>query len=164
MTTTRDTQRCRAITEDGERCSRPADGDGCCYQHDPDDRTVETVTADGGGTDVGLTAEREDGNGSAARSDATQDGGDLDGVMDVRALAEDVTGDVVGAPLDRIIEVGRRDDGDGWLVVVEAVERRAVPDTEDLLGRYELRFDGDGTVEGYRRRRRYRRGDEVGDG
>ena len=164
MTTTQDARRCRARTEDGDRCSRPADGDDFCYQHGPEDATARTVTADGGETGVELTADGRDGNGSTDPSDTAGSGGDIAGVMDVRALVEDVTGDVVGAPLDRIIEVGRRDDGDGWLVVVEAVERRAVPDTEDLLGRYEIQLDGSGTVEGYRRGDRYRRGADLDDG
>ncbi|MCW8172936.1 hypothetical protein D8S78_15275 [Natrialba swarupiae] len=47
---------------------------------------------------------------------------------------------------------------DGWLAIVEVVERRSVPDTQDIIGRYEVELDDDVTVHGYRRLDRYRRG------
>jgi Gas vesicle synthesis protein GvpO len=48
---------------------------------------------------------------------------------------------------------------DGWRVMVELVERRGVPDTNDLLGVYELRLDPHGNVMRYERIRLRRRGD-----
>uniref|UniRef100_UPI00366FD822 gas vesicle protein GvpO, halophile-type n=1 Tax=Cryptosporangium minutisporangium TaxID=113569 RepID=UPI00366FD822 len=43
---TRSSGQCKAVTEDGERCSRPAGDDGFCYQHDESDPTVsETESA-----------------------------------------------------------------------------------------------------------------------
>lgn len=80
---------------------------------------------------------------------------DLD-VSDARDVGRAVTGDLTGFPLDRIVEVERR--GDQWRVVAEVVERRAVPDTQDLLGRYVITLDTAGGVRGYGRNRRYRRG------
>jgi hypothetical protein len=50
------------------------------------------------------------------------------------------------------------EDG-GWRVTAELVERRGVPDTNDLIGVYELRLDGSGTVTKYERTRLRRRGD-----
>ena len=220
MANTQDTQQCRARTADGERCTRSADEDGFCYQHGPEDETVDDAAGNGDGADAASTAneqgatatdggtsaeqaEAEDGDGDEdaegtdtgddegqeqtdaddeeseseeqsdtgsengegeQRTDAGSDG-DISGVMDVRTRAESVTSDVVGAPLDRIIEIERREaDGEnGWLVVVEALERKAIPDTEDLLGRYAIQFGQDGSVTGYRLRERYRRSAEISD-
>ncbi|WP_433115942.1 gas vesicle protein [Micromonospora sp. CA-246542] len=52
---------------------------------------------------------------------------------------------------------------DGWLVGVEVVEARRIPDSTDLLGLYEVELDVEGSLVGYRRVRRYQRGKgEVG--
>jgi len=39
-------------------------------------------------------------------------------------------------------------DGE-WKVTVEALERKAVPDTQDLLGRYEIRISDNGKLIGW---------------
>ncbi|MBA9004018.1 MULTISPECIES: gas vesicle protein GvpO [Thermomonospora] len=46
----------------------------------------------------------------------------------------------------------------GWVVDVEVVETRRIPDTADMLAVYQVELDGDGEVTGYRRARRYQRG------
>jgi hypothetical protein len=51
-----------------------------------------------------------------------------------------------------------RDDA-GWRVTAEVVERRAVPDSGDLLGIYELRLDEGGGILRYERTRMRRRSD-----
>ncbi|MCF0093423.1 gas vesicle protein [Micromonospora sp. NPDC049114] len=52
---------------------------------------------------------------------------------------------------------------DGWLVGVEVVEARRIPNSTDLLGLYEVELDIEGNLLGYRRVRRYQRGKgEVG--
>jgi hypothetical protein len=55
----------------------------------------------------------------------------------------------------------------GWKAVVEVLERKAVPDTQDLLGRYELTLNEDGELLGYKqvlvRRRQDRLGIEFGE-
>jgi hypothetical protein len=206
---------CRAVTEDGERCSRSAADDGFCHQHGPDDETVDDRgdggdQTDGGGRDEsgnqdesGTGTEGEEGTGSEdgdeasddqtereertgrdgrepdggveASDESTQgadptpdpddpelglsddDDGDLD-VLAVRDAVEEVAEDLIGHPLDGIIEIAGTDDG--WQVVVEVVERSAVPDTQDLLGQYSVTLDDSGNVTGYRLAERYRRGDE----
>lgn len=40
-------------------------------------------------------------------------------------------------------------DGGEWKVRVEVLERKAVPDTQDLLGRYEIRLDENGQLIGW---------------
>ena len=78
-------------------------------------------------------------------------------LVDVRNAAQATATELVGHDLDGVIQVTA--DEDGWLAVVEVVERHAVPDTQDILGRYELQFDEAGRVTGYRRVGRYRRSD-----
>jgi hypothetical protein len=48
-------------------------------------------------------------------------------------------------------------DGDGWIVLVEVLELRRVPDTMDVLATYEVVVDTDGDVTSLQRRRRYHR-------
>lgn len=38
----------------------------------------------------------------------------------------------------------------GWKIIAEVLERKSIPDTEDILGRYELMFDGKGELIGYK--------------
>ena len=90
-------------------------------------------------------------------SDATDTGGGGVGIVDVRNQVRNVAADLIGRPLDGITEV--RADDDGWYTTVEVIERNSIPDTQDILGRYELDLDADANVTGYRRLRRYRRGD-----
>ena len=47
---------------------------------------------------------------------------------------------------------------DGWTVQVEVVEMRRIPDTTDVLALYEVTTDKQGSLQGYRRLRRYARG------
>lgn len=208
--TAAETERCRARTEDGERCSRPAREDGFCYQHDADDPTAteaESQAADGGGTaadgdgdgtrdrsradggdgaggdgaggdDAAATADPDataDDDGGSAGSDGepTSGGGDTDAasaeggdtgsddapaILEVRQAVESAAEEIIGRPLDGVLEVSP-DEEVGWRVEVEVVERAAVPDTQDILGRYEVHVGDEARVRGYRRLERYRRGD-----
>lgn len=56
-----------------------------------------------------------------------------------------------------VTSVSRADQG--WQVIAELVERRAVPDTSDLLGVYELRLDEGGNLLRWQRTRMRRRCD-----
>jgi len=86
----------------------------------------------------------------------TSGGADL---WDARETAERVANELIDDPFDGIIEITRAEEGDGWTGVVEVIERSAIPDTQDILGRYEVSIGGDGDLEGYRLTGRYRRGD-----
>jgi len=46
-----------------------------------------------------------------------------------------------------------------WHVTVELIERKAIPDAQDLLGVYEVVLDDGGSVIGYHRKRVRRRSD-----
>ncbi len=80
------------------------------------------------------------------------------GLYEARDVGRAIASDLIGSPLDSIIEVGEQGD-DGWRVVAEVVERNSIPDTQDVLGRYVISLGPDGTVQGYGRAGRYRRGD-----
>jgi hypothetical protein len=49
-------------------------------------------------------------------------------------------------------------DGELWRVTVDVLELPRVPNTTDLLGSYTVQLDEQGTLRGYKRVRRYQRG------
>jgi len=49
-------------------------------------------------------------------------------------------------------------DGEFWRITVDALELSRIPNTTDVLGEYEVRLDEKGTLRGYRRTRRFQRG------
>jgi hypothetical protein len=53
---------------------------------------------------------------------------------------------------------------EGWLVTLEVVEVRRVPDSTDVLASYEVELDDDGGLLGYRRVRRYYRAQSDANG
>jgi hypothetical protein len=48
-----------------------------------------------------------------------------------------------------------------WKVTVEVLERKAVPDTQDLLGRYEIRLNKNGELIGWTQKIIRRRCDTI---
>jgi hypothetical protein len=68
---------------------------------------------------------------------------------------------LIGRPVEGVVEVSREDDG--WLVGVEVLEIARVPNTNDVLGVYEVELDQYGELQGYRRRTRYLRGSTDSD-
>jgi hypothetical protein len=159
-----DADQCRALTADGERCENAARDDGFCHQHDESDPTIDDDTNDD--TDGDEQSSTEDD--VSSESTDGEDGGDggAANLIEVRDVVRSNAGQLIGHPFDALIEVGRRngDDGDddGWLAVVECVERKSVPDTQDILGRYEIELDAQGQFQAYRRIQRLRRGDTGG--
>jgi hypothetical protein len=49
-------------------------------------------------------------------------------------------------------------DGELWQVTVDALELERIPNTTDLLGTYVVQLDAGGTLRGYKRARRFVRG------
>lgn len=47
---------------------------------------------------------------------------------------------------------------EGWTILLEALERKAIPDTMDVLGLYELRMDDEGHLLGLDRKKLRKRG------
>jgi Gas vesicle synthesis protein GvpO. len=79
------------------------------------------------------------------------------GLLEAQRRAREVTAELLDYEFDGVIKVEMT--GDNWRTVVEVVERNAVPDTQDIIGRYEITLDATGTLSGYELVERYRRGD-----
>ncbi|RNM12704.1 gas vesicle protein [Nocardioides pocheonensis] len=62
---------------------------------------------------------------------------------------------LVGCPAEGVTAIRRVEDG--WTAMVDVLELERVPETTDVLASYEVTFDGDGEVTGYRRVRRFQR-------
>ena len=71
-----------------------------------------------------------------------------------RSLSE--LAELVGHEAEGVTSLERTDDG--WLVAIEVVEVRRIPDTSDVLAEYEVTTDRQGRLQSYRRARRYSRG------
>ena len=169
MATETTAEQCHAITSDGERCQREATEDGFCYMHDESDQTVDSYDESSEADDADSSDSNPDeANADAADGDDTDSdtaaddvaSGELNGVLDVRRAVESLAPDVIGRELDAVIGVEAVDDA--WRAVVEVVERPAVPDSQDIIGRYEIELS-DGSVTGFRRVDRYRRSDTTAD-
>jgi hypothetical protein len=63
---------------------------------------------------------------------------------------------LTGRPIEGVNGLERNGD-DGWVVTLEVVELRRVPDSTDVLGSYAVTVDERGELEGYTRTRRYYR-------
>ena len=48
---------------------------------------------------------------------------------------------------------------EGWAILIEALERKAIPETMDVLGLYELRLDDEGHLLGLDRKKLRKRGE-----
>ncbi|UHQ95029.1 gas vesicle protein GvpO, halophile-type [Haloterrigena alkaliphila] len=164
---------CQALTENDERCSRPARDDGFCYQHDESDPTVsdsqavedeqaqDESDAESQSRELGTVdmTDEEKTDPESVDADVDTDHDEIAGVLAVRRTVQSTAGELIGREFDAVSEITPTDDG--WRAIVEVVERRAVPDTQDIVGRYEIELDENATVHGYRRLDRYRRGDTA---
>lgn len=72
--------------------------------------------------------------------------------------ARDSLAELIDHRVEGSSQVSRSGDH-GWLVGVEVLEVARIPDTISLMATYEVQLGDDGGLRGYRRVRRYRRGD-----
>jgi len=47
--------------------------------------------------------------------------------------------------------VGAEKEGDDWLIVMEVIEKHSIPDSMDILAKYEARLDSDGSMLDFKR-------------
>lgn len=80
------------------------------------------------------------------------------GMMEAKQTVLDVAHDLLDDQPERVIKIGQTTEDD-WRVVLEVVEREAVPNTQDVLGRYEFIVDQTGDLTEYSLVERYQRGD-----
>lgn len=191
---------CRAVTEGGERCSRPAKENGFCHQHGPENETVDEADA-AETTDADEDDEREDSNvpedtdseeetesadstesesDSDSRneseseeeeteeteneesqdetdSDSTSDSEEPSNIVTVRNRVRNQVPQLIGRELDGVTSLMQGEEG--WVATVELIERRSIPDTQDIIGQYEVSLTDDGVIHEYRRLETYRRAD-----
>lgn len=83
-------------------------------------------------------------------------------LTDISKLSLSLMEGILNKKPESITSVGKANSN--WKVVVEALERKAVPDTQDILGRYEFDLDKHGNFLGYRQLMLRRRGELVKEG
>ena len=81
---------------------------------------------------------------------------------EVAQLTRRELSEITGREAQSVTSLERGEDG-GWIVTVELVELSRMPETDDLLGLYEVELDDDGELLSYRRVRRYVRS-QAGEG
>lgn len=64
---------------------------------------------------------------------------------------------VTNLEISNVIGISRNEEG--WRVNVELIERKAIPNSHDLLGVYEVLLDEEGSIVRYERKRVRRRTD-----
>ena len=172
---TQSSDRCKALTASGERCSREAGPDGFCHQHDESDSIADSAKDDGGDTEESSSDSESNEETDVSETDTTDpsdvdtasideeeieadiDTENIEAVLTVRRTIESTASELIGRPFDGVTEIEPTEAG--WRGVVEVIERSSIPDTQDILGRYEIDMSDDGVIEGYQRLDRYRRDD-----
>lgn len=64
--------------------------------------------------------------------------------------------ELTGRPIEGVL--GLEGEDGGWKVTVQVVELARIPRSTDVLGSYEVTLDRQGELTGYRRTRRFNRG------
>jgi hypothetical protein len=120
----------------------------------PDDASTTDDDTDHPAGDPDATAERTP---SEREESAAPDSTSI-GLATAQQEARDAAEALLDHDFEGVIEVSMKDDG-GWRTLVEVVERHAVPNTQDIIGRYAIELTETGDVSGYELRERYQRGD-----
>ncbi|WP_164974640.1 gas vesicle protein GvpO [Halegenticoccus tardaugens] len=97
----------------------------------------------------------DEADGRSAEDATDAEGDEPNEIQRVREAAKADAEELIRHPVDGVVEITPSDDG--WTVGVEVIERRSIPDTQDIMGRYLLTVDESGTVAEFRRTDRYRR-------
>ena len=125
--------------------------------------------------DEGQTEEEEDGASQQEGDGRSDGGGRSDGddsdtddeesdertpspslsAKEMTMAAKEALGELTGHEPEAA--TGLQWDGESWLVTVDVLELRRIPDTTDLLATYVVQLDDDGNLSGYKRTRRFQR-------
>ncbi|RRJ29538.1 gas vesicle protein [Halocatena pleomorpha] len=131
--------------------------------HEPEDNDTDTEAENGERDENGEphdSSPEDEGTEDTERSaetDTEESSMDEMGLIEIRDHVREVAPDLIGRDLDGIASIHRNDET--WTVAVDVVERHSVPDTQDIIGRYEIHLDPNGEIREYDRTSRYRRGD-----
>ena len=85
-----------------------------------------------------------------------------EGGMDMLELAQKAktrVEQVTGLKASSVIGVAKEEGQ--WVIALEMLEKKSIPDSMDILGTYEVKMDGEGNVLDFARTRLRRRGDTV---
>ncbi len=85
-----------------------------------------------------------------------------DEIKKISKKSLDIMKELLNKKPESTISVAKEEKG--WKVVVEVLERKSVPDTQDILGRYELKLDNDHEILDYRQILLRRRCDLIAEG
>ena len=136
-------------TSDAARSQGRADADA--------DESSEPAQTRGEGRPAATERARA-GTRSRARA-RSHNGGPVSATSAARRAAEAVA-ELTGHEVETVISIEPSDDG--WKIGVEVVETRRIPDSADILARYEVQLDSDGDLVSYRRTHRDARGQLYG--
>lgn len=118
-----------------------------------DENNADTDTDEEEGEEIRISEsdnqEEEDSNVSSASSGI--------GLVEAQNRAKNAASNLLDHEPEKVIKAESEENG--WRTVIEVVERSAIPDTQDIIGRYEITLDSTGEVTGYEILERYRRGD-----
>ena len=92
-------------------------------------------------------------------AESTSNEGKDDGRLSARDLtiaARETIEDLTGYPPEAVS--GLQWDGESWLVTVDVLELERIPSTTDLLATYVVQLDDGGGLLGYKRTKRFVRG------
>src|SRR5919198_3024820 len=95
------------------------------------------------------------GSSTSTRASSTRSSSDGPSARDFAMEAARQLQELTGRPVEGI--TGMEKDGSEWTVTLEVLELERVPNTTDVLGKYEVTVDKDGELTGARRTRRYHR-------
>jgi hypothetical protein len=75
---------------------------------------------------------------------------------ELTTIAKATVDDLTGFPPESVS--GLQWDGESWLVAVDVCELERIPSTTDVMATYVVQLDDSGGIVGYKRTRRYIRG------
>ena len=90
---------------------------------------------------------------------ADSDGGARLSAAELARAAMTAVEELTGYTSEATTALDWDDEGETWRVTVEVLELSRVPNTTDVIGAYEVRLDPRGALHGYRRLRRFSRGE-----
>jgi hypothetical protein len=80
-------------------------------------------------------------------------------LLKITEVALDATKKFISKNPETIVDI--KEKNNEWSVTVEVLQRKAIPDTQDLLGRYVIRIDKAGEVLGWTQKMIRRRCDRI---
>jgi Gas vesicle synthesis protein GvpO len=101
----------------------------------------------------------DDANGQDAPENGTDSSGDTAAAlsaMELTQAARDALAELTELEPESV--TGLEWDGESWLVTIDVLELSRIPETTDVLATYVVQLDPSGSLLGYRRTRRFVRG------